>query len=132
MPGDKVFPACCALMKKLRNHHILDRAIDFLTVWKQFAPDAKFGNTSADELELKMREASEIRQEIQATETRLSGLRLKRDQTERKLADELIRLAHGVRGHPGFGGDSPFYRALGFVPNSENRSGRPRKPRAKS
>jgi hypothetical protein len=114
-------------MKKLRNQHILGRARDFLSAWHNIAPAAKFGGTSVDELEQKTREAEQIRQEIFAAETRLSGLRLKRDQTERALADELIRLAYGVRGHPDYGGDSPFYRALGFVPNSENRSGRPRK-----
>ena len=117
------------LMKKLRNRHILARANDFLATWKQLAPDAKFGHTPVDELERKVRNAEQIRQEILSAEVRLSGLRLKRDQTERALADELIRLANGVRGNPDFGRDSPFYRALGFVPKSENRSGRPRKPR---
>lgn len=114
-------------MKKLRNRHILGRAKDFLSTWRQLAPAVKFGDTSADELELKMRKAEQIRQEILRTEVRLSGLRMERDQTERALADELIRLAFGVRGHPDFGSDSPFYSALGFVTRSENRSGRPRK-----
>lgn len=85
-------------MKKLRNRHILGRARDFLSTWRILAPDARFGGTSVDELELKTREAEQIRQEILSTEVRLSGLRLKRDQTERALADELIRLASGVRG----------------------------------
>ena len=114
-------------MKKLRNHHILARAKDFLATWKQLVPDVKFGHTSADELEQKVREAEQIRQEILATEIHLSGLRLKRDKTERALADELIRLASGVRGHPDFGRNSAFYRALGYITKSENRSGRPRK-----
>lgn len=116
-------------MKKLRNQHILGRARDFLTIWRNLAPAAKFGGTSIDELELKTREAERIRQEIFSAEIHLSGLRLHRDQTERALADELIRLAHGVRGNPNFGSNSSFYKALGFVTNSENRSGRPRKPR---
>lgn len=116
-------------MKKLRNHHILARAHDFLATWKQLAPDAMFGQTAVDELERKVGNAEQIRQEILSAEVRLSRLRLERDQTERALADELIRLANGVRGNPDFGPDSSFYRALGFVPKSENRSGRPRKPR---
>jgi hypothetical protein len=62
-------------------------------------------------------------------EASLSGLRLKRDQTERVLADQLIGLAYSVRAHPEYGSDSQFYRALGFIPDSENRSGRPRKPK---
>lgn len=114
-------------MKKLRNHHILARARDFLVAWRQLAPAARFSDMTADELEAEMRKSVKIRKEIMSAEARLSGLRLKRDQTERALADRLILLSHGVRGHPDYGADSPFYRALGFVPHSENRSGRPRK-----
>jgi len=113
-------------MNKLRNHHILIRARDFLTAWRHLAPAATFGDTSVDELELKTREAEQIRQEILTAETRLAGLRLQRDQTERALADELMRLSCAVRGHPDYGTNSAFYRALGFIPDSENRSGRPR------
>ena len=82
-----------------------------------------------EQLQAKISQAERIRKEIMTAEVRLSGLRLKRDQTERALADRLIGLASSVRGHPDYGSDSPSYRALGFVPDSENRSGRPRKPK---
>jgi len=113
-------------MKKLRNQHILARARDFLTSWRLFAPANRFSNTSPDELEAAIRESEAIRREILTVEVRLSGLRLQRDQSERLLADRLIRLASGVRGNPDFGCDCPFYKSIGFVPASENRSGRPR------
>ena len=80
-----------------------------------------------EQLEAKLREAEKIRGEIASALARLSALRLQRDQTERALAKDLIRLANGVRGHPGYGDDSPFYSSLGFVPHSRIRSGRPRK-----
>ena len=77
-----------------------------------------------EQLQAEISQAERIRKEIMTSE-----VRLKRDQTERALADRLIGLASSVRGHPDYGSDSPFYRALGFVPDSENRSGRPRKPK---
>ncbi len=36
-------------------------------------------------------------------------------------------IARGVEGHPDHGDDSPLYRAMGFVPFSERRSGLTRK-----
>jgi hypothetical protein len=43
---------------------------------------------------------------------------------------KLMRVASGVRGEPAYGEDCGVYRALGFVPLSENRSGRPQKKKA--
>jgi hypothetical protein len=60
----------------------------------------------------------------------LQGLRLERDQADQKLAKKLMRVAAGVRGEPAYGEDCGVYRAMGFVPLSENRSGRPRKKKA--
>jgi hypothetical protein len=114
-------------MKKLRNSHILARAREFLLAWQHLATGASFYGMDPEQLQARIREAEQIREDIRSAEVRLSGLRLKRDQTERALADQLIGLACGVRAHPDYGSDSPFYRALGFVPDSENRSGRPRK-----
>ncbi len=114
-------------MKKLRNQHILAR--DFLRGWRHLAVGAEFAGMHPEQLEAKVREAEKIRGEIASALARLSALRLQRDQTERALAKDLIRLANGVRGHPDYGDDSPFYSALGFIPHSEIRSGRPRKPR---
>jgi hypothetical protein len=116
-------------MKKLRNSHILGRAHGFLRAWRLLAPGAGFYDMAPEQLEAKISEAEQIRKQIMAAETRLSGLRLKRDQTERALADRLIGLASSVRGDPDYGSDCPLYRAFGFVPDSENRSGRPRKPK---
>ena len=115
-------------MKKLRNQHILQRARDFLVAWLQFAPQDEFGSITAEELGNDIRNAEVARKEIMRLEARLNGLRMRRDRTERAIADKLIRFACAVRGTPVYGEDCPFYRALGFIPKSERRSGRPRKP----
>jgi hypothetical protein len=114
-------------MQKLRHHHILDRALNFLTCWTHQAPDATFAAMRPDDLAAEAALARKAREEVLAAEVALRALRHARNQADRRLAGKLGRFAQGVRAHPDYGSDSPFYRALGFVPDSANRSGRPRK-----
>ena len=119
------------LMKKLRDRHILDRGKHFARCWKELAPDDVFAGVTRDDLTAGCDEVKRIRERIAAVESWLRGLRLERDQADRKLANQLKRVAAGVRADPDHGEDCGLYRALGFVPKSEIRSGRPRKPRKK-
>ena len=115
-------------MEKLRGTHILARGEHFLRVWKHQAPEQEqFAGIGYGELQAEVDTAKALREQVRAVEVWLRGLRLERDQADRKLAGKLIRIAKGVQAEPGYGDDCGFYRALGFVPLSENRSGRPRK-----
>jgi hypothetical protein len=114
---------------KLRHHHVLARGEHFLTCWKTLASGEIFAGIQRNDLDAECDKVRAIDYEILRLETNLRGLRLERSKSRRGLAHLLIRFAHGVGAHPKFGDDSPFYRALGFVPISENRSGRPRKPK---
>ena len=118
-------------MEKLRGAHILERGERFLRTWKhQAAEHERFAGIDYEELDAEVRAAAEARERVRAVEVWLRGLRLERDRADRKLAKKLMRVAAGVRAEPGFGEDCGFYRALGFVPLSEIRSGRPRKKKA--
>ena len=118
-------------MEKLRGPNILKRGERFLTIWKHLTPEhERFAGIDYQELHAEVDAAKEARERVRAAELWLRGLRLERDQADRKLAKKLIRLASGVRGEPAYGEDCGVYRALGFVPLSENRSGRPRKKKA--
>ena len=117
-------------MKKLRGIHILKRGEQFLCCWKELASeDTVFCGIRYRDLETDVKAAKAAREKVRAAELLLDALRLKRDRVERSLADRLIQVASGVRGTPGFGEDCGFYSALGFIPHSEKRSGRPRKPK---
>lgn len=116
-------------MEKLRGPHILERGDHFLMTWKHQAPEHEsFAGIGLQELQVDVDAAREARERVRAVEIWLRSLRMKRDQADRKLAKKLMRVASGVRAEPAYGEDCGFYRALGFVPLSENRSGRPRKP----
>lgn len=118
-------------MEKLRGPLILERGERFLSVWKHQAPEQeRFAGIDYQELHAEVDVAKQARERVQAAEARLRGLRLERDRADRKLAKKLIRVAAGVRGEPAYGENCGVYRALGFVPLSENRSGRPRKKKA--
>jgi hypothetical protein len=119
-------------MQKLRHHHILDRAKYFLTCWTTQAPDATFAGLKPADLAAEAALAQKARKDVQAAEVALRALRHTRNLADRRLAGLLRRFAKGVCAHQDYGDDSPFYRALGFVPHSEIRTGRPRKPRATS
>jgi hypothetical protein len=115
-------------MEKLRGPLILERGERFLSVWKHQAPEhERFAGIDYQELLAEVDAAKEARERVLVAEISLRGLRLERDQADRQLAKKLIRVAAGVRGEPKYGEDCGVYRALGFVPLSENRSGRPRK-----
>jgi hypothetical protein len=115
-------------MEKLRGAHILERGKRFLMVWKRQAPEQEsFAGIRYEELHAEVEEAREARERVLAVEAWLRGLRLERDKADRKLAIKLKRVACGVCAEPGYGDDCGFIRALGFVPHSEIRSGRPRK-----
>lgn len=118
-------------MEKLRGPNIVKRGEHFLSVWKHQAPKhERFAGIDYQELEAEVNAAQEVRERVLAAEISLRALRFERDQADRKLAKKLIRVAAGVRGEPAYGEDCGVYRALGFVPFSENRSGRPRKKKA--
>jgi hypothetical protein len=118
-------------MEKLRGPNIVKRGERFLTIWKHQAPEQeRFAGIDYQELNAEVDVAKEARERVRVAEMWLRGLRLERDQADRKLAKKLMRVASGVRGEPAYGDDCGVYRALGFVPLSENRSGRPQKKKA--
>ena len=71
----------------------------------------------------------EIRQRLSAARTEVAGTLIERQAADNLLKEKLIMLTDALRGTPGYGYDSPFYRSIGFVPKSERK--RPvRKPKA--
>lgn len=116
-------------MQKLRHHHILDRARNFLTCWTTQAAEATFAGMKPADLAAEAALAQKAREDVQAAEVALRALRHTRNQADRRLAAKLRRFALGVCANPDYGSNSPFYHSLGFVTDDRNRGGRPRKPK---
>jgi len=116
-------------MSLLHNKTIAVRSSHFLTAWRKFAPEVELAGFSVAQFAAEAADVEAVRQEISAARTLIAGLIQTRDMKELALNDHLVNIASSVRGNPDLGEDCSFYRALGFVPKSEQRRGRPRKPK---
>ena len=114
-------------MAKYTNQTASQRREQFLTSWREHAPDVTFGEKSLAQFEAETAGAIEVRQRIQTANTQLAGLIAERNAADRAMNDLMILVAHAIRGNPAYGENSALYRSLGYVPKSERRSGLSRK-----
>jgi hypothetical protein len=64
--------------------YIVNRLGNFMQSWKTHAPEAKFGGMSLEEFANATNDSLRYRKEIAALETRLKGLKAKRDDATRQ------------------------------------------------
>lgn len=115
-------------MAKQTNQSLSRRREQFVSSWRQHAPEATFANRSLAEFEAETATAMEVRERIDRAQNELAGLIGERKNVDLVMNDLMILIAHAVRGNPEFGENSPLYRALGFVPKNERKSGLKRNP----
>lgn len=109
------------------NKTVSLRREQFLSSWLEFAPDVTFAGLTLAQFEDKSKTPLESRKSILEVQTKLRGLLLDRDKADELLNQDLILIAHAIRGNELFGEDCALYRSLGFVPKSERKSGQRRK-----
>jgi hypothetical protein len=110
-------------MAKANTKTVLLRRDKFLTAWREHAPDATFAETSLVEFEAQTNNLDQLVQQMKAAQSKLDGLMLDRDKAVQDLNEKMLLLVHAIRGTPQYGEDCSLYRALGFVPKSERKSG---------
>jgi hypothetical protein len=90
--------------------------------WWQ-APDAVFAGKNLADLEATLASLQQANEDL-AIKTQVRSAALKvRDEQMAAMVLLLSVIVRGVQGHADYGEDSPLYRAMGFVPKSERRSG---------
>ena len=99
------------------------KAEDFHLAWKELAPEQNFGGKSVADLEAAIGLLEDAAGVLKLQEVKRSAAVKVRNEQESALGVILLAVAHGVRGDPAYGEDSPLYRAMGFVPKSERNSG---------
>lgn len=114
-------------MSPLRNKSVSFRANQVLTSWRKFAPSAEFASAKIDDLQAEIQSAEEVRRQILEAEVHLISLRKTRDEGEKALSSQVTQIVNSMRGHESYGEDSTLYSAIGYVPTSKQRRGRPRK-----
>jgi len=108
-------------MAKYTTATVSQRRDQFLSSWQEFAPDVTFAGISLAQFEEESKKPLDVRKDMADATTKLKGLMLKRDKADASLNDEVILIAHAIRGNPEFGEDCEFYRSLGFIPKSERK-----------
>jgi hypothetical protein len=99
-------------------------------VWKEQAPEAVFAGKPLAELETSLADLQQSNEDLKIKDQARSAAVKTRDEKLATVATLLRTVVKGVQGHPAYGEDSPLYRAMGFVPFSERKSGLRRRPKA--
>lgn len=99
----------------------------FKAAWNEQAPEESFAGMTYAQFEAASAEPLALRDEILQLDIQREVKRTERDQADlaaRNLCDLVV---NSVRGTPRHGKDSALYRALGYVRQSERKSGLTRK-----
>jgi hypothetical protein len=98
-----------------------------LIPWKETANEDIFSETKVNEFEADVKESVDSRVRIANLEAEIDNEKKLRDQIDERNIKRAQRIVLSVAGHPKHGKDSGLYKAMGFVPTSERKSGLTRK-----
>jgi hypothetical protein len=105
------------------NNKINERISRLLEVWTSQAPDEEFGGYSIESFKAATLPSLDARKELRELRARIRAVVGRRMSSDRETRRILRRVLNAIRSSEKFGDDSEFYRALGFVPWSERRTG---------
>ena len=107
--------------------HVINRRENFITSWKVIAPDAVLGGMTLEEFKEQTREPLKIRAEILKLQTHLKGRIGGRMHADKAAMVKMDLVINSVRGTPEYGSDCELYKAMGYIPTSERKTGLVRK-----
>lgn len=114
----------------LRASTVADRSKEFISAWRQFAPDLVLAGRTLAEFVAESQLPKDAAKEVDAAKTRYKGTIAIRNQATEQVKQSLIKLTHAVQADPGHGNNSAFYRALGLIVQSERKRPGPKPKRA--
>ena len=106
-------------MSAIKKKNVAARRDQFIDSWRKFAPELTLSGYTLAQFEVEAQQSAEVRQRLSAAKTEVAGVIIERKQADKLLRVKLHMPTDVLRGTPGFGYDSPFYRSLGFKPKSE-------------
>ena len=114
-------------MAKISLNNVSARRSQFIAAWREYALEATFDGSTLAQFEAETLEPFNVSLLMEEAKAQMSGLMMDRDQAHAALNRKLVMVAKAVRGHFAYGEDSKMYRAMGYVPLSERKSGLTRK-----
>ena len=108
-------------MSNKTKQTITARRDQFIRSWRQYAPEITIAGMTLTQFEVGAQSPDEVRSRQADAQTVLSGIIIERKVADHDLNTSLIMLADTLRGMPGFGYNSPFYRSLGYITKNERK-----------
>ena len=102
---------------------VSDKIIRTTEAWEEHALDAKFAEMTLDEFKAKVQPSLDSREKIASLRRQLEAAIKKRQESDAASTDICTKVVNAVRGDIEHGDDSALFKALGYVPKSERRSG---------
>ena len=96
---------------------------DVVTAWTELAPTAQFAGLTLAQFEARVKPSFDTRTEVSTLETQLKAARQSRKNADVVSNDDALNIVNGVRSAPGFGENSALYKAMGYIPKNDRRSG---------
>jgi hypothetical protein len=96
---------------------------DIADAWLEEAPTVKFAELTKAEFDNKVKDSLDYREEIDSLEIQLKLARQNRKNADVVSTEVCIAVVNGVRSNPNFGENSALYKAMGYVPKNERKSG---------
>jgi hypothetical protein len=110
---------------------IRERVTQMNDAWTQGAATAVFGGIAQTQFDTKIKAAAATDQEVDEMEAALVLKKQFRDGLYEALNDDSVKILAGLKGDPAFGDDHPLVDAMGFVRDSQRKSGLTRKKESK-
>lgn len=105
----------------------VDKLLRIRDAWRQFAPDKSFGGMTLPQYEAKIAPSLDSRTKIDDLERELAAEQLNRDKSDLLSMPLATLVVNGVKGDAEEGPNSDLWKAMGYVPDDERKSGLTRK-----
>jgi hypothetical protein len=103
-----------------RNRGLID---DITAAWEEVASGAQFGGMTLAQFKTKVKPSLDYRAEVATLDNQLTIARKNRNNADDTSNDVCLAVVNGVRSHPDYGENSALYKAMGYVPKNERKSG---------
>lgn len=97
------------------------------TAWETLAAAESFGGLSVDEFKAAIQPSLAARAQVEDLARQLAAAINARAEADKASQRIIKRVVNGVVGNPHFGPDCSLYKAMGYVRESERKSGLTRK-----
>lgn len=97
------------------------------SAWETLRAAKSFGGMTLAQFKARVKPSLDARAEIAALADQMDAAVKRREQADAISADAIGLAVKGIVGDPAEGDDGELYKAMGYVPKSERRSGLTRK-----